>query len=86
MQKTVDQSQVSLCFAKENRPAVFRYVPFLQGNLVAQKQPKKINNLVWKFEYVYPGEHLSEKELEEIIRTFSEFYYGIVSDFQKELV
>ena len=57
---------------------------FLKGKLSTPKRHKKIYNLVWKFEYVCPGEHLSEKELEEIIRTFSAFYYGIVSDFQKE--
>lgn len=56
-------------------------VPFLRGRLIAQKQPKKINNLVWKFEYVYSGEHVSEVELEEALRAFSDCYYQIVQSF-----
>jgi hypothetical protein len=57
-------------------------IAFLNGKLIAQKQPKTINNLVWKFEYVCPGEHLSEKEIEKILRSFSAFYYRIIDDYQ----
>lgn len=56
-------------------------VHFLKGKLISSGNFGTIHNLVRKFEYVYPGEHIAETELETILRSFSDYYYQIVQSF-----